>query len=571
MSDPATADTPVLDAAVDREVPLANAEEVPMDVTDDAAPATAPAAEGHDAPTVMRMGSRTDDAISVDDLYRLVLNSFLNILIVDVQERLAGPVLVGALRRRFLRSFVPYRTSLSVNPDPAYDENVGTDENPLDDAVHFTSAHRTDLCLRLQADERVLNADLIIFYDDDGRSRGPASQLAHLMGCDHVFAARYLHAPPRATGEPAGIAAFAAKYPGLVEVPGALLPPRISDLRERQAALIQAVWYPHRSPHLSDTPHLIVPEFLYLGGWDAAQPRHLKAFGITHVVRIGFFDPNPIHIAPDVQYHTYVMEDAEEEPIDSLFEAACSVIDEARNMRVPVPGATDGATRSGRVLVHCHAGVSRSATIILAYMMRMGFKLAEAFDLAFRQRPIIRPNEGFGRKLQAYERKLFGLPQSTMPLCWMSFDYMYYREYLEFLIRIEEMGVLDGSTLPVAVPDGAGKPVLTLDTRSTQPHEEENVEIPTPLPGSLPPPLPDRPVVDKTRVAAILAALPDGVDQDLAPSPPESLAPAIQVEALAAAAIEMSERERELEYDEAVAAAVAAAEEMAVESPVQAS
>jgi protein-tyrosine phosphatase len=52
----------------------------------------------------------------------------------------------------------------------------------------------------------------------------------------------------------------------------------------------------------------------------------------------------------------------------------------------------------GAVLVHCYAGVSRSATCVIAYLMQekhMGFE--EAFSFASKKRPVIFPNMGFQR------------------------------------------------------------------------------------------------------------------------------------------------------------------------------
>ncbi|KAI9179274.1 Dual specificity protein phosphatase 2 [Blastocladiella emersonii ATCC 22665] len=404
-------------------------------------------------------------AISCTELYGLVLESFLNILVIDVQEALNGPILVGALRRRSLRGLV------AANP------------------VHrlYGPPSRVELCLRIQADERVMNADLVIFYDEDGHPEGPAAQLAAILSSDGMFAAKYL-------GD-GGITAFARANPCLVEQHDTPLPVRIHDLRERQAALIQAVWYSHRSATY-DVPHLILPDYLYLGGQDAAHPLNLQAFGITHVIRIGYFDNSPASLAPGVEYMSHQMDDAEGEPIEVLFDQCCALIDRARATAV-TRTRDDGSTAvgTGRVLVHCHAGVSRSATIVLVYMMRsLGMRLAEAFDLAFRARPIIRPNEGFGRKLQAYECALFGLEQSTMPLVWLCYDYTYAREFQEFLIRVELAGLLN-----VLPSSGAGdqdaashhhQMHIAHDHDAYQPNghgdhaadeDDEDVEIPSPL------------------------------------------------------------------------------------------
>ncbi|CAD8173745.1 unnamed protein product [Paramecium pentaurelia] len=61
------------------------------------------------------------------------------------------------------------------------------------------------------------------------------------------------------------------------------------------------------------------------------------------------------------------------------------------------------------VLVHCHAGVSRSATIVIAYLMKtQNMSLEQAFKHVQNQRRIVNPNPGFMRQLKQYESKLQG-------------------------------------------------------------------------------------------------------------------------------------------------------------------
>lgn len=59
-----------------------------------------------------------------------------------------------------------------------------------------------------------------------------------------------------------------------------------------------------------------------------------------------------------------------------------------------------------RVLVHCAVGVSRSASLVLAYLMiHHGFTLLQAINKV-KERRWIFPNRGFLKQLQALERKL---------------------------------------------------------------------------------------------------------------------------------------------------------------------
>jgi protein tyrosine phosphatase len=61
---------------------------------------------------------------------------------------------------------------------------------------------------------------------------------------------------------------------------------------------------------------------------------------------------------------------------------------------------------TGKILVHCAVGVSRSATLVLAYLMLYHhFTLVEAIKKVKDHRGII-PNRGFLRQLLALDRRL---------------------------------------------------------------------------------------------------------------------------------------------------------------------
>ena len=46
----------------------------------------------------------------------------------------------------------------------------------------------------------------------------------------------------------------------------------------------------------------------------------------------------------------------------------------------------------GKILVHCHAGISRSPSLVTAYLMDCGYSWDDAIELIRQQRPYIQPH-----------------------------------------------------------------------------------------------------------------------------------------------------------------------------------
>ena len=76
------------------------------------------------------------------------------------------------------------------------------------------------------------------------------------------------------------------------------------------------------------------------------------------------------------------------------------------------------------VLVHCNAGVSRAAAIIIGFLMNSEeISFTSAFSLVKNARPSICPNAGFLEQLRAYQGgkesnkcdKLQELEEATVP------------------------------------------------------------------------------------------------------------------------------------------------------------
>lgn len=62
---------------------------------------------------------------------------------------------------------------------------------------------------------------------------------------------------------------------------------------------------------------------------------------------------------------------------------------------------------SGKILVHCHAGISRSATVCIAYIMYLKkLSLEDAYSFVKSKRSVIAPNLNFMRQLLDFEAQL---------------------------------------------------------------------------------------------------------------------------------------------------------------------
>jgi protein-tyrosine phosphatase len=63
--------------------------------------------------------------------------------------------------------------------------------------------------------------------------------------------------------------------------------------------------------------------------------------------------------------------------------------------------------RNNKVFVNCYAGVSRSASIVIAYLMyKKNMSFIQAFEYLKMKRPIISPNLSFRDQLSSLEKPL---------------------------------------------------------------------------------------------------------------------------------------------------------------------
>ena len=134
----------------------------------------------------------------------------------------------------------------------------------------------------------------------------------------------------------------------------------------------------------------ILEDSLYLGNVGHAQNRKIfRNLRITHVVNATseekcFFEGENLLHQPEqsvkIQYLRIALPDRATEDIRQHFQKAIRFISEA--LADNGNGNGNGADNDNHVLVHCQAGVSRSSTITIAYLMaakRMRYEDAYAF------------------------------------------------------------------------------------------------------------------------------------------------------------------------------------------------
>ncbi|XP_047448128.1 dual specificity protein phosphatase 18-like [Mugil cephalus] len=139
-----------------------------------------------------------------------------------------------------------------------------------------------------------------------------------------------------------------------------------------------------------------VTEHLYLSNGRAANDSsQVTRSGITCIINATENKPSSCP-PPGVDYIHIPLSDSPAFPLIDHFDEVADKIH-------------TNAESGGRTLVHCNAGVSRSAALCMAYLMKhRGVTLLEAHRLVRTCRPVVRPNNGFWKQLIQYEVELRG-------------------------------------------------------------------------------------------------------------------------------------------------------------------
>lgn len=138
----------------------------------------------------------------------------------------------------------------------------------------------------------------------------------------------------------------------------------------------------------------ILPRLYISDDIAARNKRLLDEKKITHILNLTTNIPNKFE--PDITYMKLNIFDFENQNIDQYFDSAFQFIENA--FKEP----------KNSVLVHCNAGISRSSSFIIAYLMlkQIHPKYKDALEYVRKRRPIINPNKGFERQLINLESRV---------------------------------------------------------------------------------------------------------------------------------------------------------------------
>jgi len=130
---------------------------------------------------------------------------------------------------------------------------------------------------------------------------------------------------------------------------------------------------------------IAIDEHVYIGDEDSARDIEvLQGLGITHILIAGSYMRAYL---TNMNYKQLPLEDSLEQNLTNYLSDALAYIENAE----------------GKVLVHCAAGISRSGSIIVAYLMKKnntGFDTA--LSMARNKSSRIRPNPNFERQLRDF-------------------------------------------------------------------------------------------------------------------------------------------------------------------------
>ncbi|VUZ52141.1 unnamed protein product [Hymenolepis diminuta] len=178
-------------------------------------------------------------------------------------------------------------------------------------------------------------------------------------------------------------------------------PPSTSSLQSsRPASTVSAAL--SAEAFESPLPTAVLPHLLIGCQADAMSAEVCSDFGVTHVINVSADGEMSPHVSP-CRFLRIPIHDNGKADIVQYFDKAFAFLDSAKRS-------------GGRVLIHCFAGISRSPTLAIAYLMHnQRITFDEAYNRVKSLRPKISPNFNFIGQLTDFEHRLnlSSLPSAT--------------------------------------------------------------------------------------------------------------------------------------------------------------
>ncbi|CAO1326780.1 unnamed protein product [Diamesa hyperborea] len=149
----------------------------------------------------------------------------------------------------------------------------------------------------------------------------------------------------------------------------------------------------------------VLPSLYLCGACAIVRPETLEKLNVKFLVNATVELPDTPLPDERPNYLRVPIKDTKDANLIEYFDQVADLIEETRQA-------------DGKSLVHCVAGVSRSVSLILAYLMKYAdMSLKNAFHHVRSVRPQVRPNVGFFKQLIAYEQRLYGTSTVQMVPC----------------------------------------------------------------------------------------------------------------------------------------------------------
>jgi len=152
-----------------------------------------------------------------------------------------------------------------------------------------------------------------------------------------------------------------------------------------------------KTTHLIGNTHIkeIIPQ-LFLGAqWNASCEKELKYFNIEAIVNCAI-EINSLQLRKSVDSNWYKHLQWDDQLNQDLYS----------DLEPAIKWIKQGMDQGKKILIHCAQGISRSVSLIIAYLIKYNqWTYEKSLKSIKRYQPMAKPNESFRRQLLKFEKK----------------------------------------------------------------------------------------------------------------------------------------------------------------------